>query len=48
MRELVLKRIATLGSVELEEEFDISPDEVLALNDEDLLELYDEIFGFNG
>jgi len=50
MRNLVIERIsAVLIEVpDMQVELDISPDELQHLSNEELLDLFEEIFGFGG
>jgi len=49
LREMMTERILfAVDEAVLATEFDISPDEILALSDLDFLELYEEVTGFNG
>jgi hypothetical protein len=49
LRELMMKRIHyCLSEGDLQSEFDISYEEVAKLSDEDFLELFEEIFTFQG
>lgn len=48
MRKLIKDRLAEIWCEDLEIEHDISIAEIANLGDEDLLELYDEVFGYQG
>jgi DNA-binding FrmR family transcriptional regulator len=49
LRELMMQRIHyCLSEGDLQSEFDISYEEVAKLSDEDFLELFEEIFTFQG
>jgi len=50
MRNLVISRIteALIEAPDLQNELDISPHELNNLSNEELLDLYEEIFGFGG
>ncbi len=50
MRNLVIARIteALIEATDLQLELDISPEELQNLSNEELLDLFEEIFGFGG
>ena len=50
MRNLVIARITEVlvDCPDLQVELDISPEELNNLSNEELLDLFEEIFGFNG
>lgn len=48
MRKLIMERLNNVWCDELESMHDISQSEFSLLSDEDLLDLYDEVFGFSG
>lgn len=50
MRNLVIERITEvlLEVPDMQVELDISPEELQHLSNEELLDLFEEIFGFNG
>ena len=50
MRNLVISRITDVlvESPDLQVELDISPEELESLSNEELLDLFEEIFGFQG
>ena len=50
MRNMVIARITEVlvEAPDLQLELDISPQELQSLSNEELLDLYQEIFGFNG
>ncbi len=50
MRNLVISRITEvlLAAPDLQDELDISPEELNNLSNEELLDLFEEIFGFGG
>ncbi len=50
MRNLVISRITEvlLEAPDLQDELDISPEELNNLSNEELLDLFEEIFGFGG
>jgi len=50
MRNLVIARITEvlIEATDLQLELDISPDELQHLSNEELLDLFEEIFGFGG
>jgi hypothetical protein len=50
MRNLVIARITEvlLEAPDLQDELDISPEELNNLSNEELLDLFEEIFGFGG
>jgi hypothetical protein len=50
MRNLVISRITEVLIVapDLQVELDISPEELHSLSNEELLDLFEEIFGFGG
>jgi hypothetical protein len=50
MRNLVIERITEVLQMlpDVQEELDISPEELQHLSNEELLDLFEEIFGFTG
>ena len=48
MRKLIKDRLLAIWCDELEVMHDISASEFGNLSDDDLLDLYDEVFGFSG
>jgi hypothetical protein len=50
MRNLVIQRISEvlIEAPDLQDELDISPEELNNLSNEELLDLFEEIFGFGG
>lgn len=50
MRNLVIQRISEvlIDAPDLQVELDISPEELQHLSNEELLDLFEEIFGFGG
>ena len=48
MRTLIKERLLAVWCNELDSIHDISPSEFSNLSDEELLDLYDEVFGFSG
>ncbi len=50
MRNLVIQRISEvlIEAPDLQNELDISPEELNNLSNEELLDLFEEIFGFGG
>lgn len=48
MRKLVMERLGNVWCDELEVEHDIAQSEFSLLTDEELLDLYTDVFGFGG
>ena len=48
MRKLIKDRLTEIWCDELADEHDISVTDMANLGDEDLLDLYDEVFGYQG
>jgi hypothetical protein len=48
MRKLVMERLGNVWCDELEVEHDIAQSEFSLLNDEELLDLYTDVFGIGG
>ena len=48
MRELVIERIINLSSTYDDDDIDIDIDELPTMSDAQLLDIYDELVGFNG
>jgi hypothetical protein len=48
MRKLVMERLGNVWCDSLEVEHDIAQSEFSLLSDEDLLDLYTDVFGFGG
>lgn len=48
MRKLIKDRLTEIWCDELADEHDISELEMSNLSDEELLDLYDEVFGYQG